>query len=209
MYTPRHFHEDRLDVLHDVIVAHDFGLLLATMDDGRIEAAHIPFLLDRDRGPHGTLLGHVARANPLATRLAASPRVTAVFQGPHGYVSPAWFADRNAVPTWNYVAVHASGIARVLDDPTAVRDMLDRLVEVYESPRADRWRMTDLSPEKLTSLPRAIVAFEIPIDRLEGKVKLSQNKSAADRRGAIDGMRAEQGAAGAALANWMARYLDG
>lgn len=209
MYTPRHFQEDRLDVLHDVIVAHDFGLLLATMDDGGIEAAHIPFLLDRDRGPHGTLLAHVARANPIAAHLTASPRVTAVFQGPHGYVSPAWFTGRDAVPTWNYVAVHASGTAHVLDDPAAVRDMLARLVEVYERPRADRWRMTDLSAEKLTSLPRAIVAFEIPIDRLEGKVKLSQNKPVADRRGAIDGLRAEQGVAGAALANWMARYLDG
>jgi transcriptional regulator len=179
MYIPRHFRETDLGAMHALMRAHDFALLIAERD-GRIEAAHLPFFLESERGEHGTLLAHVARANPLWKSFGADHEVLVVFQGPHAYVSPNWYAAPGSVPTWNYLAVHAYGIARIVDDEREVRSLLDRLVDVQERNLPRPWQAAD-EPNVVGNLLPAIVAFEIPIARIEGKWKLSQNKSRADR----------------------------
>lgn len=183
MYLPDHFRESDRGAMHALMRAHDFALLIAECDR-RIEAAHLPFLLDSERGEHGTLLAHMARANPLWRAFGADREVLVVFQGPHAYVSPNWYATPGSVPTWNYLAVHAYGIARIVDDPEEARLLLDRLVEVQERNLPRPWQAAD-EPEIVESLLPGIVAFEIPIARIEGKWKLSQNKSRADRESVI------------------------
>ncbi|MFO0995959.1 MAG: FMN-binding negative transcriptional regulator [Alphaproteobacteria bacterium] len=179
MYLPGHFREDDLASMHAVMREHDFALLVAELE-GRIEAAHLPVLLDPARGERGTLLAHMARANPLWRSFSSGREAIVVFQGPHAYVSPNWYATPGSVPTWNYLAVHAYGMPRILDDERDVRALLDRLVEVQEHGLPKPWRAADY-PKVVDAMLPGVVAFEIPIARLEGKWKLSQNKSRADR----------------------------
>ncbi len=183
MYLPAHFREADLGAMHAVMREHDFALLVGERD-GAIDAAHLPFLLDSARGERGTLLAHMARANPLWRAFRPDREVMVAFQGPHAYVSPNWFAAGGSVPTWNYVAVHAYGIPRIIDDPRETRLLLDRLVEVQERTLPRPWRTAD-EPKVVESLLTGIVAFEISIVRIEGKWKLSQNKSRADRESVI------------------------
>lgn len=204
MYVPGHFAETGLGRLHDLMRRFDFALLVVGGEDGPPEAAHIPFMLDPARGPRGTLLAHMARANPLWRRFGAGHEALIVFQGPHGYVSPRWYVEPAAsVPTWNYAAVHAYGIPRLVEDPAAVRAMLARLVEIQETGRPRPWRMAEARPGLIDAMARAIVAFEIPIARLEGKLKLSQNKSAEDRSGVVAALTAAGDEASPALAALM------
>jgi transcriptional regulator len=202
MYVPRHFAETDRDELHAHIRAHGFATLVSVCD-GAPFATHVPLLLDPARGPLGTLVGHVARANPHVNSIAARTPALAIFHGPHAYVSPRWYSSDAAVPTWNYTAVHAVGTPRVLEDPGAVRALLEQMVETYESSAAEPWSLERLPTRVADGLQRAIVAFELPIERLEGKRKLSQNKSAADRAGVIDGLQAEGDAASLAVADAM------
>src|SRR6266480_1405054 len=130
MYIPAAFAEHDLNRLHDFIEQNSFGLLVSQVD-GLPFASHLPFLLDRTAGPHGTLVGHMARANPHWRELAGQTAL-AVFSGPHAYVSPTWYEAENVVPTWNYVAVHASGRAAVVEDPSALLDIVQRSAAVYE-----------------------------------------------------------------------------
>src|SRR5262249_30848142 len=147
------------------------------------DVTHLPFLLDSARGERGTLVAHVARANPIWRVFDGSLPVLAIFHGPHGYVSPAWYTSRNAVPTWNYVVVHVHGTPRLLETEDRRRKALEALVEVYEAGRPDPWSIDELPSATFSELSQAIVAFEIPIDRLEGKFKLSQNREHEDRAG--------------------------
>jgi transcriptional regulator len=182
MYVPEAnaFREPR--VLHGFLERHAFALLV-TAREGGFEATHLPLWLEPERGPHGTLFGHVARANPHWRSFDGRARALAVFAGPHAYVSPRWY-QKPGVPTWNYLAVHAEGVPRIVDDPEAVRALLVRLTETYDGPGG-----YEALPEELVMrLSRGIVAFELPIDRLVGKRKLSQNKSAADRAGVVAGL---------------------
>lgn len=202
MYVPRPFAETDRDELCAHIRAYGFATLVSVRDDVPF-ATHVPLLLDPDRGPLGTLVGHVARANPHADGFDGRTPALAIFHGPHAYVSPRWLTSAEAVPTWNYSAVHATGTPRVLADPGAVRALLERMVETYETPAREPWTLARLSARVADGLQRAIVAFELPIERLEGKRKLSQNKSSADRAGVIDGLRAEGDAASHAVADAM------
>ena len=181
MYVPKNFAEDDLGACHDLIQANDFGLLVAPVD-GRPFASHLPFLLDRERGPNGTLVAHMARANP-HWRAFDGGEVLVVFSGPHVYVSPSWYATAPNVPTWNYVAVHAYGVPSLIEDQEATRSVLRRTVATQESRFERPWRMDGLAEDYVTSMMRAIVAFEVPIARLEGKWKLNQNRAAKDRAG--------------------------
>jgi transcriptional regulator len=192
MYIPGRFAENDLATLHDVIRAHAFAALV-TVQDGLPVASHIPFVLDGDRGPHGSLLGHLARANPQWRSFAdpSAPQALVIFEGPHAYVSPSWYAGAPNVPTWNYVIVHAYGTPRIIIEPGQVRSAIDRLVAVYESGRAQPWSTTGVPPDFIDRMLSAIVAFEIPIERLEGKFKLSQNKTADDRAGVITALSEE------------------
>jgi transcriptional regulator len=207
MYLPRHFEENRTEVLHQLIVTHPLGALVSLSADG-LNANHIPFQLVAEPTPLGTLRGHVARANPLWRDF--DPRVEAlvIFQGPGAYVSPSWYPskaqDGRVVPTWNYVAVPAYGRLRVVEEPEWLRAQLEALTEQHEAKRAEPWRVADAPAEFRERLLGAIVGIEIEITRLLGKRKLSQNRPAADRQGVIAGLGAEADAAAAALAAAMA-----
>lgn len=172
MYVPPPFAVTDRATLHAFIRTHSFGLLVSTRG-GEPFATHLPFLLDPDAGTHGTLVGHLARANPQWHDLDGQP-VAAVFSGPHAYVSPTWYEAENTVPTWNYVAVHATGTFRLVDDPAAVAGILSASVATYEGGMPAPWAL-DTTTDFFGKLVRAIVGFRVEVARLEGKWKLNQN----------------------------------
>ncbi len=170
-------------------------------------ASHLPLLLDRDAGTHGTLLGHMARANG-QWRPAAGQAALAVFSGPHAYISPTWYAAERVVPTWNYVAVHAYGPLHLIEDEAATLALLRRTVDRYESGLPRPWRLEDQPADFIAGLASQIVAFQIPIERLEGKWKLNQNHSS-ERRARVVAALEEQGGENAmAIARLMTQSLD-
>jgi transcriptional regulator len=175
-----------VEAIHDLIRAHSFGILVSRQRE-TVEASHLPFLLEAARGPLGTLVGHLARANPQWQTLQEGAEAMVIFPGPHAYISPSWYELHPSVPTWNYVAVHAYGIPRLVEEPAAVRQILESLVQTYEGRFDEPWRM-ELPDSFLEQRIRQIVAFEIEITRLEGKRKLSQNRRQEDRQGAIAGL---------------------
>jgi transcriptional regulator len=199
VYVPRHFAESDRERLHALVCAHGFATLVSVLG-GEPFATHVPLLLDAERGAEGTLLGHVARSNPHWRAFDGRTPALAVFHGPHAYVSPRWYRGADQVPTWNYVAVHARGRPRVLDDPARVRSLLARLSAQYEAGAAAPWDPAGLPERVAEGLQRAIVAFELPIERLTGKRKLSQNKAPADRAGVVAGLRAAGDPASLAVA---------
>lgn len=172
MYAPAAFSITDRAAIHDVMRRHSFALLISNCG-GEPFATHLPLLLDPDAGPYGTLLGHVAKANPHA-ELLNGRRVLAVFSGPHAYVSPTWYESPNTVPTWNYIAAHAYGTAEIVADEAAVMKMLADTATVYESGMPQPWSVPS-SDEFVRKLAAGVVAIRIPIDRLEGKAKLNQN----------------------------------
>jgi transcriptional regulator len=190
VYVPAHFAVSDIAWAHRLIEANSFALLVTVGDDGAPFATPIPILLDRDRGAKGTLLGHLARANPQWRHFAAGRPALAIFQGPHAYVSPSWYKSSPQVPTWNYVAVHARGVPAIIADEARIRDHQRRLVETFEGGRPNRWRMEDLPAAYVAGMIKGIVAFEMSIDALDAKAKLSQNRAAADHAGAIAGLKA-------------------
>lgn len=194
MYLPPHFEETRTEVMHTLLRAHPLGLLV-TLSGGELQANSIPFMLDAQRGPHGTLVAHVARANPLWREAALTP-VLAVFQGPQAYISPSAYATKaehgKVVPTWNYVMVQARGRLRAIEDPGELHALVSRLTDTHERRRASPWAVSDAPADYIEKTLRAIVGIEIPIESLTGKWKVSQNRSAADRDGVarmLDGER--------------------
>jgi transcriptional regulator len=197
MYVPRHFDESRTEVLHELIRCHPLGALIAHTEQG-LDASHVPFELDAQRGPHGTLRCHLAKANPLWKQIGAGAPVMVVFQGAHAYISPSWYASKQehgkVVPTWNYVVVHAHGTATTTHDPVWLRTLVEDLTRRQETGRIDPWQVSDAPSDYVDKMLGAIVGVEIPIARLTGAWKLSQNRSPADRRGAIEGLRQESGA---------------
>jgi transcriptional regulator len=198
MYVPRHFAETRVEVLHELIRRYPLGALVVTTPEGP-EASHIPFEIDLHPAPFGTLRCHLARANPLWEHMAAERPVLVVFQGEQGYVSPSWYAAKQehgkVVPTWDYVAVHASGVAKVVHDAAWLRRMVEDLTHRHEHGRADPWKVSDAPDEYVQKLLGAIVGVEIPVTKLIGKWKMSQNRSVADRQGVIAGLEREGGEA--------------
>jgi transcriptional regulator len=200
MYIPEPFREARTEVLHDLIRQHSFATLVSQGAAGLV-ATHLPLLLDPGRGPLGTLRGHVARANDHWRDLAEGEHM-AVFHGPHAYVSPAWYQTPMAVPTWNYVAVHAYGRATLVDGGPALREILDQTVALFESQLAYQWQPPE--GDFIPTLMRNVVGFELELTRLEGKLKLSQNRSRADQAGVVAGLRAQGDPTGLAVAELMA-----
>jgi transcriptional regulator len=176
-----------------VIQNYSFALLV-TAPGGVPRATHLPFVYEPEPAPHGTLFAHMARANPqwrdFAGLAEAGGEALVVFQGPHGYVSPNWYGPGPAVPTWNYVAVHAYGPPRLIEDEARVRAQQERLVESFEAGGATPWSMAGQDDKYIRRMLRGIVAFEIPVARIEAKAKLSQNKSESDRRSVVAGLEA-------------------
>ena len=201
MYIPNSFREDDHSLLHDLMRQHNFGILV-TQRDGTPFATHLPFLLDAERGPHGTLLAHMARANPQWRDFAAGQAALVIFQGPHAYVSPSWYEVAPSVPTWNYAVVHAYGVPRIVEDRSALYQMLKTLVDTHESTFERPWPM-ELPEDYLDKMMHAIVGFEIAITRLEGKLKLSQNRGENDRRHVAEALAASGDPLGEGVAKMM------
>jgi transcriptional regulator len=176
LYIPKHFRVDDPAALAAFIERHAFGTLVTSSPTG-LFVSHVPFVVDREPGEPIRLLGHVARANEQWKAIESADHVLAIFQGPHAYVSPGWYAEHPSVPTWNYAAVHASGRARLMDEPE-LHELLLRLSSTYESGREKPWRMSELPAAYVDSMLKMIVGFEIVVERLEGKFKLSQNRPA-------------------------------
>ncbi len=165
---------------------HSFATLVSHGDAG-LFASHLPMLFWPERGPHGVLAGHLARANPHWQQFGADREVLAIFQGPHAFISPGWYQTKLAVPTWNYVAVHAYGTPRLLTDDSEVAELLRATIEKYESPRPAPWR-DELPADFKAGQVKAIVGFEIQVTRLEAKFKLSQNRRPEDAAGVIQAL---------------------
>lgn len=204
MYVPAVFAEKDLATLHALIEDHGFATLVTNAPTGPV-ATHLPIMLDRARGAQGTLVAHLARANPHARALDGADAL-AIFLGPHGYISPSWYGQHPSVPTWNYAAVHVYGRARMVDDPARLDTIVRQLVEQYESGRAKRWSADDLPADYMKGMLRGIVGVEIEIARLEGKLKLSQNRNAADRKAVIAALNEGTSAEDKALGAYMARH---
>jgi transcriptional regulator len=204
MYIPTHFAMPDVAWCHALMRREPFALLVGVDETGAPFATHLPVLVDETPAPYGTLLAHVARANPQWQHFAAGRPALVMFWGPHAYVSPSWYEKHPSVPTWNYVTVHAYGIPRVIEDAGRVRQVLDRLVRTFEDGRPTPWRMDGLPDSYVDGMVGAIVAFEIPIDRLEGKAKLSQNRSAEDRARVEAALRVEDDPLARAVADLMA-----
>ena len=202
MYQPPLFREDRTEVQHDLIRAHPLGLLV-TAGPGGLMANPVPFLVYPEGSDHGTLRAHVARANPQWLELAAVTECLVVFQGPQDYVTPSWYATKRetgkVVPTWNYVTVHAWGRPTAVEDAAWLRRQLEDLTNSQEGARLSPWKVDDAPADFVTAQMKGIVGIEIPIGRVEGKWKVSQNRPEADRVGILAGFR-EQGERAEAMA---------
>jgi transcriptional regulator len=187
LYIPSHFRVDDPGALFDFIARNAFGTLVSS-GTGGLHVSHIPFLPERSADGRVRLLGHVARANGQWQALQRAEHVVALFEGPHGYVSPSWYADHPAVPTWNYAVVHAHGKVLPLDE-AGLRELLARLSATYEAGSPSPWRMQDLPEEFVARMLGVIAGFALEVDRLEGKFKLSQNRPGEDAQrvaGALD-----------------------
>ena len=180
MYIPDAFRETDRKALHQLMRQNSFATLI-TINGGAPLASHLPILLDSDRGDYGTLSGHMARANPQWRDFSDGREALAIFQGPHAYVSPSWYETHPSVPTWNYAVIHAYGTARLIDDRSELRKLLQASVQFYESGFEKPWAF-ELPEKFVEKMMDMIVGFEIPISRIEGKFKLSQNRPPADRR---------------------------
>lgn len=191
MYLPPSFREPRTEVIHDLIEAHPLGAVITVAAAG-LFATHIPFVLDRAAGPLGTLRGHVARSNPHHRLDAAAGEALVIFTGPDAYVSPSLYPSKaehgRVVPTWNYVAVHAYGGVRWVDDAEFVLRNVEALTLRHEAGRERPWSIHDTPADYLAGLSKAVIGIEIPIARLEGKWKMSQNREARDAQGVATGL---------------------
>ncbi|HEX3500107.1 MAG TPA: FMN-binding negative transcriptional regulator, partial [Stellaceae bacterium] len=190
VYLPKHFTEADPAVLAEIMERNSFATLISHGKDGLI-ASQLPFMYERAAGPHGTLLCHLARPNPQVADLKEGREVLVVFAGPHAYVSPNWYEKKPAVPTWNYVAVHAYGTPRVIEDSGDLTRLVGDLAELHEGGRKAPWRLADEPADYAAGMVRGIIGFAIPIARLQGKFKLSQNRSPADRSRVVAALRGE------------------
>ena len=179
MYTPRTFRNDDIDTLHAMIRAYNFGLLISQDGDHPV-ATHLPFMVDPARGLNGTLIAHMARANPHWKSWTEDTVLMSVFQGPHAYISPAWYVNQETVPTWNYAAVHTYGQPRMIHDTDQLQEMVLALVDLQEGQVGRPWDTSKMESVMGTEL-KAIAGIEIPIDRIEGKYKFNQNRPVEDQ----------------------------
>lgn len=195
MYVPAHFAEQRPEVLHRLMHEHPLGSLVTLEPDG-LNACHIPFEIApaSAEAPHGTLRAHIARNNPLWRNASATIDALVIFQGPQAYITPAWYAEKQAsgkvVPTYNYATVHAYGPLRIIDDAAWLHALLERLTNRHEATRAQPWQLGDAPPDYIEKMLSAIIGIEIPLRRVIGSWKASQNRSGADRATIAAGLRA-------------------
>lgn len=189
MYIPRAFAAEDLVALRKLMRRYSFATLI-TATDGAPVATHLPLMFE-ERGEHGALMGHLARANPQWRAFDGHTEALVIFSGPHGYVSPSWYETQPSVPTWNYMVAHVYGAPRVIEEEAAVRRHLLALVERFEAGRPLPYEH-HYEDDWLRRMMQAVVAFELPIARIEGKFKLSQNRSEADRAHVAEALAASE-----------------
>ena len=208
MYVPRAFAVDDIPMLHQQMLATPLPVLVTHASQGMI-ASHVPLLLNPDEGPCGTLYGHLARANPHGKALAEGTETLVIFSGEQAYISPSFYPGKaehgKAVPTWNYLAVHAYGTAEVFEDAERLLALVSRLSSKHEAGRSQPWSVSDAPADYIDSMLKAIVGFRLPITRLDGKRKLSQNRDAADQAGVRQGLLANSNSQDHALAHLMVK----
>lgn len=210
MYVPKPFDESDVGVLHRLIRAHPLGALVTLTARG-LDANHIPFLVHADPAPYGLLHGHVARANPLWREWVQEVDALVIFQGPNAFISPSWYPSKQqtskAVPTWNYAVVHAHGPLRVIDDAGWIRSHVEELTNAHEAGRPVPWKVADAPADYIDAMVRLIVGIEIPIAKLSGKWKISQNRSGTDREGVVEGLTKEATPSAIAMADLVHQSL--
>lgn len=203
MYISKLHQLNDREAVMSLMESHPLGAWVCHSTGGLI-ANHVPFFLDRTRGPQGTLLGHVARANGVWRQLFPETPSVVMFQGAQAYITPGWYPGKaehgKVVPTWNYVVAHAHGTARVINDPEWMLDMLNRLTNANESRQAIPWRVGDAPSGYIEKLMRGIVGIEISIDRLEAKLKASQDEAVPDRHGTFKGLQSNHSEQSRAMA---------
>ena len=192
MYIPAHFEETNIEILHELMRKHSLATLVTLGADG-LNANHIPLELDAEPAPYGTLRGHVARANPMWRDFDSDVEAMVIFQGANSYITPSWYATKKetgkVVPTWNYAVVHAYGELKVIEDTTWLRGLVERLTNQHEATKENPWKVSDAPENYIEPLLRAIVGIEIPITKISGKWKVSQNQPHANQIGVIEGLR--------------------
>jgi transcriptional regulator len=208
MYTPREFNLADEAIIFSFIERYDFATLVTASPGDGILISHIPLILQQTNG-RASLAGHLARGNPHWRSFNGITESVAIFRGPHGYVSPGWYKTGPAVPTWNYAVVHVHGRPRTNEIPEMTSTILENLVRKYESHRPDPWKTEELPSDYYERMKSGIVSFEMPIERLEAKFKLGQNRSVQDRQATVDGLMAEQSPDAEALAAFMRKYSCG
>lgn len=191
MYIPKANEENRLEVLHDLIESHPLASLV-TMTSSGLFASHLPMVLERKSATRGLLKGHLSRANKQWRDFQPAVEALAIFSGPEHYITPSWYAEKQetgrVVPTWNYAVVHVYGTLKVIEDPAWLLQHLKALTTVHESAFPAPWQVSDAPADYVASLLKGIVGLELPIERIEGKWKASQNRSERDRAGIIEGL---------------------
>ncbi len=206
MYLPKHFEASEASG-REIMRAHSWALLVSTGPDGAPFCTHLALLWEDNGTPHGSLIGHLARANPHWQMFANAAPSMALFWGPHAYVSPTGYAPGPKVPTWNYVTVHAYGRPEIVEATPAVLTVLTRLSAVFEGTGAEAWGLGRLPPGNAAEQTKAIVAFRMKLERVETKAKLSQNRDLEDRTRVIAKLEASDSQESQATAAWMKRVL--
>ena len=192
MYIPSHFEETRIEVLHELMRNHPLATVITLSSDG-LNANHLPLELDPEPTPYGTLRGHVARANPVWRDFNRDVEAIMIFQGADSYITPSWYATKKetgkVVPTWNYAVVHAYGALKIIEDTTWLRGLVERLTTHQEAAKENPWKVSDAPENYIEPMLRAIVGIEIPITKIFGKWKVSQNQTHVNQVGVVDGLR--------------------
>lgn len=192
MYTPKYHALTDMAAMRTHIAEHPLGAWVCTAQS-QLMANHIPFVLDVQHGANGRLLGHVSRANPVWRGLAGGAPSVVMFMGPNAYITPSWYPGKHqhgkVVPTWNYVTVHAHGTARAIEDTEWILDVINRLTDAQESRRDTPWKVSDAPSAYIDQMLRAVVGIEITIERLQGRLKVSQDEDEQDRWGTVEGLR--------------------
>ncbi len=207
MYIPASFRVSEEATIFSFIARYDFSTIVTSSPSNGMIATHVPILVKRV-GDRAVLQGHVARANGHWRDFDGSTQALAIFQGPHGYVSPTWYTTAPAVPTWNYAVVHIYGRPLATEDRQVASGILEALVRKYESHRSHPYRTEELPENFYEQMVSRIVAFEMPIDKIESKFKLGQNRSKEDREGTLKGLIAEGSPSAAALAAFMSEHAN-
>lgn len=211
MYTPKHFEETRLEILHELIYSHPLASVV-TLRESELLVNHLPFLVDDTPGTHGTLRGHVARENPIWKEFSSTIESAFIFQGPEVYISPNWYPSKHihgkASPTWNYAVVHAFGMPKIIEDRNWLLTLLNDLTDKQESSQALPWKVSDAPDDYTDKKLDRIVGIEVPISRINGKWKANQNLKRGDKLGVVAGLESQDSQVSHDMATLVQKSID-